>query len=230
MNTQSGGLSTVEIAALIDHTLLDPDASETQIRQTVREAQEFKCATVCIRPAWVSLASELLATTSVGVTTVIAFPEGAASLGSKVRETALAVAQGANNIDLVINYQRLREGLGETVRREIQAVRAAAPEATLKIILESATLTDNEIALGCRIAADAGADYVKTSTGFHPAGGATLHAVEIMAREVPHVGVKASGGIRTLSDAQAFIKAGATRLGVSATRELLANQESSAKY
>lgn len=209
------------LASVIDHTLLADDATEAQIRTAIAEAQEFGCASICLRPEWVKLASSLLDTTTTGITTVVAFPDGDTSLGSKVRESALAVSDGATEIDLVINYPLLQQGLYEPVRREIQGVRAATPGLTLKIILETATLTDAQITLGCAISSDAGADFVKTSTGYHPAGGATLHAVEIMAREVPHMGVKASGGIRTRAQAEAFLKAGATRLGVSATRQIL---------
>lgn len=227
MTVNVGNPGVGDIAALIDHTLLAPDASEAQIREAIAEAEEFGCASVCLRPRWVPLAAQLLAGTPVGVTTVIAFPEGTTSLGAKVRESATAIADGATELDLVINYALLQQGLDEAVRREIQAVRAAAPDVTLKVILETATLTDEQIALGCRASAEAGADFVKTSTGYHPAGGATRHAVEVMAREVPHLGIKASGGIRTLSQAQDFIAAGATRLGVSGTKALLSGAQGS---
>lgn len=210
-----------DLASFIDHTLLAENATEDQIRTAIQDAQEFGCASVCLRPEWVQLASSLLNSSATGITTVIAFPEGDTSLGSKVRESALAVSDGATELDLVINYTLLAQGLYEPVRREIQAVRAAAPDLTLKVILETATLTDTQVALGCAISSDAGANYVKTSTGYHPAGGATVHAVEIMTREVPHMGVKASGGIRTRAEAEQFLAAGATRLGISATRQIL---------
>lgn len=205
------------IAARIDHTLLRPEASRDQIERLCREATEFGFASVCINPYWVPLAARLLAGTRVRVCTVIGFPLGATLTEVKAEETRRAVALGATEVDMVINLGALRSGDHEVVRRDIDAVVGAAyPRAIVKVILETALLEDDEIVRACELARDAGAAFVKTSTGFGP-GGATAHHVALMRRTVgPAMGVKASGGIGTREAAEEMIAAGATRLGASA--------------
>lgn len=205
------------IAPLIDHTLLKPEASERQVRDLCAEAREFGFASVCINPYWVPLVSELLRGSAVRTCTVVGFPLGASMTATKSSETRLAVEQGATEIDMVINLGALRSGDDTTVRQDIAAVvQAAHPRALVKVILETALLEDDEIVRACSLARDAGAEFVKTSTGFGP-GGATAHDVALMRRTVGlQMGVKASGGIGTRAAAAEMIAAGATRIGASA--------------
>lgn len=214
--------TTVEIAALIDHTLLKPEATAADVDALVAEALALGTYSVCVSPSMLPI--EIPPGRDLKVAAVCGFPSGKHSSAVKAAEAAEAVRNGADEIDMVIDIGAAKHGAYDRVRADIAAVRAAAPAPTvLKVIIESAALTDDEIVAVCRAAVAAQADFVKTSTGFHPAGGATVHAVELMARTVVGAGleVKASGGVRTLEAATAMIAAGATRLGVSGSRALL---------
>ena len=205
-----------DIAGYIDHTLLKPEATEQQIRQLCAEAAEFGFASVCVNPTWVPLAARLLAGTSPMVATVIGFPLGATLPDVKAYETRRAREEGANEFDMVVNIGALKSRNFRLVEQDIAGVVAAANGLTVKVIIETALLTDEEKVEACVIAKAAGADFVKTSTGFSSKG-ATAEDVALMRRVVgSDMGVKASGGIRSASDAQAMIEAGATRIGASA--------------
>lgn len=206
------------IARIIDHTLLRADATHDDIAKLCREARQYNFASVCINPYWVPLASAELKGSPVKVCTVVGFPLGATSTEAKVAETEAALRAGAQEIDMVQNVGALRSGDHDAVRRDIAAVAEAAHRggAIVKVILETALLDDNQKVLACKLAKMANADFVKTSTGFGPAG-ATMHDVELMRSAVgPEMGVKASGGIRTLDDVKKMVDAGATRIGASA--------------
>lgn len=222
-------LTRDELAAIIDHTLLTPQATRVECEAFLDEAVQLGVRRVCISPTMLAVAREHAAArgTSLGsgleVVTVVGFPNGAHETAVKVREAELALAAGAAEIDAVANLGMIKGGEWDALGRELSALRAATAGHPLKIILETACLTDDEIVQACLVAHDAGCDFVKTSTGFHPAGGASVHAVELMARTVGEtLGVKASGGIRTAADARAMLDAGATRLGLSATAQVLA--------
>jgi deoxyribose-phosphate aldolase len=208
------------VYALIDHTDLRTDATAGDIAAAAQIAVGYGCATVCVRPAWVPLAVQVTAGSATGVTTVVGFPSGTALAADKAAETRQAVDAGADEIDMVLNRSLLTAREFPFVYADVAAVRAAAGDRVLKVILESAALTDREVIMACTVAAAAGADFVKTSTGFDPAGGASAHAVRLMRDTVPLLGVKASGGIRTLADIQVMVAAGATRIGMSATAHL----------
>ncbi len=206
----------MNIAKYIDHTLLKPEATKEQIEKLCQEAKEYEFASVCVNPTWVSYAAELLKGSSVKVCTVIGFPLGATSTETKAFETKQAIEDGATEIDMVINIGRLKSGEDEFVKRDIEAVvNAAKGKALVKVIIETSLLTNDEKERACRLSVEAGADFVKTSTGFST-GGATVEDVKLM-REVvgPNVGVKASGGVRSAEDAKQMIDAGATRIGAS---------------
>jgi deoxyribose-phosphate aldolase len=211
-----------QVAALVDHTLLKPEATTAEVAAVAAEAAALGVYAVCVSPSMVSHAI----TAGVRVASVAGFPSGKHLPEIKAGEATLAVASGASEIDMVIDIGAAVAGDVDAVRSEIAAVRAAVPTAVLKVILESAVLLtlagEQTLADVCRAAADAGADFVKTSTGFHPAGGASVAAVALMADAVGgRLGVKASGGIRTADDALAMLDAGATRLGLSGTRTVL---------
>lgn len=207
-----------ELAKLIDHTLLKTDATHSQVAALVDEAQELGTYSVCVSPSMLPLE---VPTGDVKVATVVGFPSGNHTAATKAREAAEACEHGADEVDMVINIGLLKEGRADLVEAEIRAVREAT-SGILKVIIESAALTDDEIVAACKAAEAAGADYVKTSTGFHPAGGASVHAVEIMQRTVGgRLGIKASGGIRDWATACAMVEAGATRLGLSGSRKVL---------
>ena len=212
-------LSAHELARMIDHTLLKPDATRDQIETLCQEARQFHFASVCVNPSYVRLAARLLqGAADVAVCTVIGFPLGATTSEVKAFEAQQVIAQGAREVDMVQNIGALKSGDVTLVQQDIQAVVevAHAQGALCKVILETALLTDGEKETACRIAQDAGADFVKTSTGFGP-GGATVQDIVLMRRVVgPEMGVKASGGVRTYADALAMIQAGATRIGASA--------------
>jgi deoxyribose-phosphate aldolase len=211
------------IARLIDHTLLKPDATAGDIRRVCREAREYGFASVCVHPYWVPLAATELDGTPVKVCTVIGFPLGANSTAIKVAEAEDAIRAGAQEIDMVLNIGELCGGNSDAVRKEIEAVVDAShgSGAIVKVILETALLNDEQKAAACLLAKRAKADFVKTSTGFGP-GGATAHDVALMRKTVgPDMGVKASGGIRTLDDLRAMIAAGATRIGASASVKII---------
>lgn len=199
----------------IDHTLLKPDASQEQIETLIEEAKKYDFASVCVNPTWVSFAAQALKATDVKVCTVIGFPLGANTPELKAFETSDAIQNGANEIDMVINIGALKSRNFDLVERDIRAVVEAAKGTLVKVIIETCLLTDDEKVRACQIAQKAGADFVKTSTGFST-GGATVEDVALMRKTVgPDMGVKASGGARSYEDALAFIKAGATRIGAS---------------
>jgi len=199
----------------IDHTLLKPDASQEQIETLIEEAKKYDFASVCVNPTWVNFAAQALKATDVKVCTVIGFPLGANTPELKAFETSDAIQNGANEIDMVINIGALKSRNFDLVERDIRAVVEAAKGTLVKVIIETCLLTDDEKVKVCQIAQKAGADFVKTSTGFST-GGATVADVALMRKTVgPDMGVKASGGARSYEDALAFIKAGATRIGAS---------------
>jgi deoxyribose-phosphate aldolase len=211
------------IAALIDHTMLRPEATRADIVKLCGEARQYGFATVCINPYWVSLASSELAGTAVKVCTVAGFPLGATSTEAKVAEAAAALRAGAREIDMVINVGALRSGDCDTVKLDIQAVVRVSHDAgaIVKVILETALLDDAQKTTACGLAQAAGADFVKTSTGFGPAG-ATVQDIVLMRHAVgPRMGVKAAGGIRTLDDFRAMVAAGANRVGASASVKIV---------
>ncbi len=211
------------IAALIDHTILKPEATRTDIIKVCREARRYNFASVCVNSYWVPLVRKELAGSPVKVCTVVGFPLGAASTEAKAAEASTAVCAGAQEVDMVINVGALRSGDQEAVKADIEEVVRVSHRggAIVKVILETALLDDNQKAVACMLAKEAGADFVKTSTGFGPSG-ATAHDIALM-REVvgPRMGVKASGGIRTLQDVQAMTAAGATRIGASASVKIV---------
>ena len=199
----------------IDHTLLKPDASQEQIETLIEEAKKYEFASVCVNPTWVSFAAQALKATDVKVCTVIGFPLGANTPELKAFETSDAIQNGANEVDMVINIGALKSRNFDLVERDIRAVVEAAKGTLVKVIIETCLLTDDEKVRACQLAQKAGADFVKTSTGFST-GGATVADVALMRKTVgPDMGVKASGGARSYEDALAFIKAGATRIGAS---------------
>jgi len=206
------------VASMIDHTLLKPDATRKEIEDLCREAAQFKFATVCVNPAWVATASRLLANSGVGVCSVVGFPLGATTADVKAYEARRAIFDGTREIDMVINVGALKSGDLQVVERDIAAVASTCRECGVlsKVIIEAALLTDEEKITACTLAKAAGADYVKTSTGFGP-GGATAADVALMRRVVgAEMGVKAAGGVRDLDGLKAMVAAGATRVGASA--------------
>lgn len=201
---------------LIDHTNLKQDAKKEDIIKLCNEAKEFDFMSVCINPDYVSLCSSILCESDVKVCTVIGFPLGANTIEMKVFETVDAIKNGADEIDMVINVSMLKNMQFDYVLKEIRAIRNVCIGKVLKVILETCLLTDDEIVKACKLSVEAGADFVKTSTGFST-GGATVHAVELMRKTVgPNVGVKASGGVRTHDDLINMVNAGANRIGTSA--------------
>jgi deoxyribose-phosphate aldolase len=206
------------VASMIDHTLLKPDATRRDIEALCREATEYRFASVCVNPTWVALCASLLQSTGVKVCSVVGFPLGATTPDAKHYETRRAIFDGAREIDMVINVGALKSGELRVVERDIEAVTSPCREAAAisKVIIEAALLTDDEKITACTLAKAAGADYVKTSTGFGP-GGATAADVALMRRVVgEEMGVKAAGGVRDLESLKAMVAAGATRVGASA--------------
>lgn len=202
------------LASYIDHTLLKPTATKADILQICNEAKQYHFASVCVNPCWVKLCAEALKGSGVKVCTVIGFPLGANTSEIKAQEAALAIKEGASEVDMVINIGALKEGNTDYVYQDILAVRKASEGKTLKVIIETSYLTDEEKKTVCKLCAKAGADFVKTSTGFSSAG-ATAEDVKLM-KEASGIKVKASGGVRTKEDALKMIEAGASRLGASA--------------
>ncbi|NQM13740.1 deoxyribose-phosphate aldolase [Streptococcus suis] len=199
----------------IDHTILKPETIQEQVEKILSEAKEYDFASVCVNPTWVSLAAESLKDSDVKVCTVIGFPLGANTSAVKAFETKDAIANGADEIDMVINVGALKAGNDALVLDDIKAVVDASGDKLVKVIIETCLLTDDEKVRACQLSKEAGADYVKTSTGFST-GGATVADVALMRKTVgPDMGVKASGGARTYEDAIAFIEAGASRIGAS---------------
>jgi len=218
VGVHAAGGAPASVAALIDHTLLKPDASRQEIDELCREAAQFGFATVCVNPTWVAHAARRLSGTAVGVCSVVGFPFGATTADVKGYETRRAIFDGAREIDMVINIGALKSGDLRTVEHDIEAVAAACREcgALSKVIIEAALLSTDEKITACTLAKAAGADYVKTSTGFGP-GGATAADVALMRRVVgAEMGVKAAGGVRDLEGLKAMVDAGATRVGASA--------------
>jgi deoxyribose-phosphate aldolase len=219
------------VAAMIDHTLLKADAKKEQIEVLCQEAKEFKFASVCVNPTWVSLASELLKGSGVKVCTVIGFPLGATTSETKAFETKNAIDNGAEEVDMVVNIGALKDGNNELVESDIRAVvEAASGRALTKVIIETSLLTDEEKVRACELAVKAGADFVKTSTGFST-GGATVGDIALMRATVgPDIGVKASGGVRSAEDARQMIDAGATRIGASSGVAIVKGLTGSSDY
>ncbi|MDG4663477.1 deoxyribose-phosphate aldolase [Mycobacterium sp. 236(2023)] len=220
-----GSYTRAHVAALVDHTLLKPEASEADIAVLVREAADLDVFAVCVSPTLVAAAAAF-DTSGRAIASVVGFPSGKHLSVVKAQEARAAVQAGAAEIDMVIDVGATLAGELDAVHADIAAVRAGVPQALLKVIVESAALLefsgDPILVDVCRVAEDAGADFVKTSTGFHPSGGASPRAVELMAGAVDgRLGVKASGGIRTAAAAIAMLDAGATRLGLSGSRAVL---------
>lgn len=215
----------MSIAKCIDHTVLKPQTTEAAVRKLCAEAAQYGFASVCVNPCWVALCADLLKDTEVDVCTVIGFPLGANTSAVKAFEAAEAIRQGATEVDMVLNVGALKDGNADLVRADIAAVvEAARGKALVKVILETCLLTDEEKRIACRLAKEAGAEYVKTSTGFST-GGATEADIALMRAEVgPEMGVKASGGIRDYATAQAMIRAGASRIGASAGVQIVAEE------
>lgn len=206
----------MELNRMIDHTILKPEATEAAVQKIIDEAKEYNFFSVCINPCWVAFASEQLADTDVAVCTVIGFPLGANTPEVKAYEAADAIKNGANEVDMVIDIGALKSQQYDYVRQDIQGVvDAAKGKALVKVIIETALLTDEEKVKACELAKEAGADFVKTSTGFST-GGAKVADIRLMRETVgPDMGVKASGGVHNAEEALAMIEAGATRIGAS---------------
>jgi deoxyribose-phosphate aldolase len=221
----------MNIAGMIDHTILKPEATEEAIRRICEEALKYKFASVCVNPGNVELVAELLKNSEVKVCTVIGFPLGANTSEVKAFETEDAVSKGAQEVDMVINIGKLKSGDYEYVKKDIESViKAAKGRALTKVILETCLLSNDEKKLACKLAKDAGADFVKTSTGFS-SGGATVEDIKLMREAVgDQMGVKASGGVRSREVAEALIKAGASRIGASASVSICENLDSKSDY
>lgn len=222
---------TENISSLIDHTLLKAETKKEQIIQLCAEAKEYTFASVCVNPAWVAVAAEQLKGSSVKVCTVIGFPLGASTSETKAFETKDAISKGAQEIDMVINIGALKSEDFKTVQSDIEAVvNAAKDQAIVKVIIETSLLTDEEKRAACEMAKAAGADFVKTSTGFST-GGATVEDVKLMRATVgPEMGVKASGGVRSLEDLKQMEEAGATRIGASSGVQIMQGLSSTSDY
>lgn len=222
---------TNNVAKMIDHTLLKADATKDQIEKICAEAKEYNFASVCVNPTWVKLSSDLLSGTEVKVCTVIGFPLGASTLETKAFETKNAIDNGATEVDMVINIGALKGGDNELVERDIRTVvDAAKGKALTKVIIETCLLTEEEKVRACELSVKAGADFVKTSTGFST-GGATTEDIALMRKTVgPDLGVKASGGVRSAEDAQKMIEAGATRIGASSGAAIVNGLTSDSDY
>ena len=211
-----------ELAGLIDHSVLKPEASAVDVRIGADVVREWRIGYYCVQPCWVATAARALAGSSSCVVAVIGFPHGCERSAVKAAAASLAVDDGADELDMVVNIGALKSGDAVAVRSDIGAVVRAAPGVVVKVILETGALTDEEKRLGCHLVRDAGAAFVKTSTGFHASGGATVADVRLLRAAVgPDFGVKASGGIRSLADALAMLEAGANRLGTSASAAIL---------
>jgi deoxyribose-phosphate aldolase len=231
IGVHAAGGSTSDIAALIDHTLLKPDAARRDIEALCREAVQFSFASVCVNPTWVAVCAGLVRGTPVRVCSVVGFPFGATTSDVKQFETRRAIYDGACEIDMVINVGVLKSGEFRIVERDIEAVTVPCREtgALSKVIIEAALLTDEEKVTACALARAAGADFVKTSTGFGP-GGATPHDVALMRRVVGDaVGVKAAGGVRDLETLRTMVAAGASRIGASAGVRIVQEAAAGAK-
>lgn len=215
-------IAAADLHGFIDHTILKPDARRDDVLRFCREARENRFFSVCVNPVWVPTVAEALAGSGVATCSVVGFPLGAIPTAVKANETAWVVAAGATEVDMVIDVGALKDGETDKVRADIAAVKAACGPALLKVIIETCLLTDEEKITACRLAVEAGADFVKTSTGFST-GGATVEDIALMRRTVgPKIGVKASGGVRTRDDALKMLAAGASRIGASASLAIIA--------
>jgi len=213
--------SRAELARLIDHTLLKPEATQAQIDRLCDECLEYRFFAACVNPVWVAHGAARLAGSDTVVAGVAGFPLGATTPAVKAYEALTAIEHGAREVDMVVNLGALLAGDRLTVTRDIagvvETVKRADPQGLVKVILETRALTDEQILLGCRCAVEAQADFVKTSTGFHPAGGATVEHVALLKKHAAPLRVKAAGGLRDLPTALAMLEAGADRLGMSAS-------------
>lgn len=220
----------MSINKYIDHTLLKPESTQEQIAKLVSEAKEYDFASVCVNPTWVSYCANELSGTDVKVCTVIGFPLGATTSATKAFEAKEAIENGASEVDMVINIGLLKSGQYQAVEDDIRAVVEASGDKVVKVIIEACLLTDEEKVKACELSVSAGADFVKTSTGFS-IHGATVEDVALMRKTVgDKVGVKAAGGARSLADAEAFIAAGATRIGTSAGVAIVNGEVSNGGY
>jgi len=216
-----------ELAGLLDHSILKPEATEVQILAGADLVRQWAIGFFCVQPSFVSIASAGLQDSGARVVSVVGFPHGCERSVLKAQTAELAVQDGAAEVDMVLNVGKLKSGRSQAVASEIAQVVRAVPGIPVKVILETCLLTDEEKVIACRLVQDAGAAFVKTSTGFNPGGGATAADVRLMRRVVgPAFGVKAAGGIRTLADALTMIEAGANRLGTSASAAILSGLES----
>ncbi len=221
---------TKNYASYIDHTLLKPEATEEQIKKICAEAKEYGFASVCVNPTWVSLAASELKDATSKVCTVIGFPLGASTSATKAFETKDAITNGAEEIDMVINIGALKSEQYDVVENDIKAVVEAANGTLVKVIIETCLLSDEEKIKACELSVKAGADFVKTSTGFSTAG-AKAEDVALMRKTVgPEIGVKASGGVRSLEDLESMVAAGATRIGASSGVKIIKGQISKTDY
>jgi deoxyribose-phosphate aldolase len=215
-------VTRVELARMIDHSVLKPEATGREIRAGADVVRSWHIGFYCVQPCWIKAAAEALAGTDARVVGVIGFPHGCDRSDVKARAAAIAAGEGAGEIDMVMNFGALKSGDAAMAAADVEAVVHAVQGIPVKVILETAALTEAEKQLACRIACDAGARFVKTSTGFHPSGGATVADVRLLRAAVgSEFGVKASGGIRSLADAQAMVGAGANRIGTSASAAIL---------
>lgn len=221
----------LNLSEMIDHTLLRADATKAEITKLTEEAKKYQFASVCVNPTWVAYSAEQLIGSTVKVCTVIGFPLGASATETKAFEAKQAIASGATEVDMVINIGALKDGDDEFVKKDIQAVvEAAAGKALVKVIIEASLLTDDEKIRACQMSDQAGADFVKTSTGFST-GGATSEDVALMRKTVgDKLGVKASGGIRNLEDMEKMIAAGASRIGASSGVKIMEGEQSTSSY
>ena len=224
-------MATANVAAMIDHTLLKPEATKQEIETLCQEAIEHKFFSVCVNPTWVSTAKELLAGSGVKVCTVIGFPLGATTAETKAFEAKNAIENGAEEVDMVINIGALKDKNDDLVEKDIRAVvEAAKGKALTKVIIETSLLTNEEKVRACELAVKASANFVKTSTGFS-GGGAAVEDIELMRKTVgPNIGVKASGGVRNTEDAKKMIEAGATRIGASSGVAILKGLTDTSSY
>jgi deoxyribose-phosphate aldolase len=215
-------MTRAELARILDHSVLKPESTQSDIQAGIEAVRALGVGFYCVQPCWVKLAATALAGSAARVVSVVGFPHGCDLPDVKARAAALAVADGAREIDMVIDIGALRSGRRDVVAAGLETVVRAVPHVPVKVILETSALDDAQKRLACRIAVAAGAAFVKTSTGFHASGGATAEDVRLMRETVgTNVGVKASGGIRTLADAIAMIDAGANRIGTSASAAIL---------
>jgi deoxyribose-phosphate aldolase len=220
-------MTPVELARILDHSVLKPEATDREILAGVEVVFSSNIGFYCVQPCWVKLVAGALTGANATVVTVVGFPHGCDRPEVKAKAAAIAVSEGAGEIDMVLNFGALKSGDSALAAMEIESVVRAAQRIPVKVILETAALSQSEKLLACRLASEAGAAFVKTSTGFHPAGGATVADVRTLRAAVgPNMGVKAAGGIRNLADAQAMLAAGANRIGTSASAAILAELES----